>query len=179
MQATRDWNSEGKISDEELREMFRYDPEQGLVYRVANCLPQYLGVVGTLTNEGYLMVNAKGGYPKVRALLIHRLAWFLHHGQWPSHTIDHIDGNKLNNRLSNLRDVTVADNIGNNRTRKRCKLNPQLPHGVRQIRLPSGAVRYMATCSRGGVKMNRTAGTLSEAIALRKRLKREMHNDSN
>lgn len=36
----------------------------------------------------------------------HKLAWALTYGNWPEHTIDHIDKNKLNNRITNLRDVT-------------------------------------------------------------------------
>ena len=43
----------------------------------------------------------------------HRLAWLYTFGVWPSHHIDHIDGNKWNNRLANLRDVTRAVNMQN------------------------------------------------------------------
>jgi hypothetical protein len=44
------------------------------------------------------------------------------YGKWPEHVIDHIDGNKLNNRIANLRDVRLAENSQNriraNRTAK-------------------------------------------------------------
>jgi hypothetical protein len=43
----------------------------------------------------------------------HRLAWLHTHGAWPTGVIDHIDGNPLNNALSNLRDVTPAMNQHN------------------------------------------------------------------
>jgi len=35
-----------------------------------------------------------------------RLAWFLYYGDWPKHTIDHINKNSLDHRIENLRDVT-------------------------------------------------------------------------
>jgi len=41
------------------------------------------------------------------------LAWFYVKGEWPKGDIDHIDHNPLNNRWSNLRDVTHAENLRN------------------------------------------------------------------
>jgi hypothetical protein len=39
--------------------------------------------------------------------------WFLLHGQWPEHDIDHIDGNRANNRPGNLRALSRAQNMQN------------------------------------------------------------------
>jgi len=44
---------------------------------------------------------------------IHRIAWKMHYGVDPNGVIDHIDGNKLNNRIVNLRDVTQVENLYN------------------------------------------------------------------
>lgn len=60
------------------------------------------------TGNGYL----HGGLFD-RKILAHRVVWALHHGAWPGMTIDHIDGNKKNNRPSNLRDVTHRENCLN------------------------------------------------------------------
>lgn len=49
----------------------------------------------------------------------HRLAWALHHGSWPEHQIDHIDGNPDNNAIANLRAATVAQNLWNRSAYKR------------------------------------------------------------
>lgn len=46
-------------------------------------------------------------------LKVHRIAWFLYHGEWPRFTIDHINRIKNDNRISNLRDVTQFINCQN------------------------------------------------------------------
>jgi hypothetical protein len=66
---------------------------------------------GTITkgsldkSNGYLCLCVCGVQ-----LYAHRLAWFLTHGDWPTQTIDHINRDKTDNRLQNLRDVSYADN---------------------------------------------------------------------
>jgi hypothetical protein len=47
----------------------------------------------------------------------HRAAWALHYGEWPKHEIDHINGNKMDNRIENLRDVQTLEN-GKNRPKQ-------------------------------------------------------------
>ena len=43
----------------------------------------------------------------------HQVIWFMHHGAWPTQELDHIDGNKKNNRISNLRLSTRSKNLQN------------------------------------------------------------------
>lgn len=43
----------------------------------------------------------------------HRIAWLIHHGEWPKGDIDHINGDALDNRIENLRDVSHQDNNRN------------------------------------------------------------------
>lgn len=64
---------------------------------------------------------------KVYLLRQHRILWAMHAGEWPSDQIDHINGNKLDNCISNLRVVT---NQENSRNRKRNRNNTTGVTGV-------------------------------------------------
>ena len=48
-----------------------------------------------------------------RQLQGHRIAWALHYGDWPAGEIDHINGKPSDNRIINLRDVTLSVNQRN------------------------------------------------------------------
>lgn len=93
-------------------DLLQYDPSSGvLTWRVkrngrnGGVRP---GDVAGSPFKGYLAVGVDG-----QRLLAHRLAWLLYFGAWPEGSIDHIDGNKSNNRIANLRDVRHAVNLQN------------------------------------------------------------------
>ena len=67
------------------------------------------GNVITTKTKGYTMVQLiiEG---KKYYICAHRLAWFLHYETLPIHSIDHIDGDRSNNKIDNLRDVTHQQN---------------------------------------------------------------------
>jgi hypothetical protein len=50
---------------------------------------------------------------KKRLYAVHRIAWFLFYNEWPKLDIDHIDGNGLNNAITNLRHVSRRINALN------------------------------------------------------------------
>ena len=58
----------------------------------------------------YIKINYNG---KRYIIAEHRVIWALSKNQWPEHTIDHIDNNKSNNKMKNLRSATVAENNKN------------------------------------------------------------------
>ena len=64
----------------------------------------------TSDKDGYKIFSLKfeGKYYCFRE---HRALWRLHYGEWPKNVIDHINAIKDDNRLENLRDVTVAENL--------------------------------------------------------------------
>lgn len=64
---------------------------------------------GSIDAYGYLVLKIKG-----KQLKAHRIAWFLHYGSWPIGVIDHINGDRIDNRIRNLRDVSVKENNANN-----------------------------------------------------------------
>lgn len=98
------------ISAEDIRELFDYDAETGVLYwAVDRSIKTRAGdVAGGDHNQGYLRVGVN-----YNRYLIHRIVWLLCHGDWPKYAIDHIDGNKKNNRISNLRDCSQQDNLRN------------------------------------------------------------------
>lgn len=96
---------------DKLREVFDYNPETGdITYKVSRGSVKAGKVAGCLDAEGYLTIGFdKSNY---RA---HRIAYTLHHGTpvKPTEIIDHRDGNKSNNRISNLRIATQSTNCFN------------------------------------------------------------------
>ncbi len=58
--------------------------------------------------RGYLVVTFAG-----RQFLLHRLAWIIANGETPPGLIDHIDGDRSNNRIVNLRLATQSQNRAN------------------------------------------------------------------
>lgn len=64
-----------------------------------------------ITNKnaaGYLVV-----WVNKKLLRVHRIIWYMMTGQWPSKQIDHINGNRSDNRWCNLREVTHTENQQN------------------------------------------------------------------
>lgn len=55
----------------------------------------------------YIILRVKGKKYNLRG---HRFAWYLHYGELPKYHIDHIDGVRDNNKIDNLRDVTIQQN---------------------------------------------------------------------
>ena len=101
--------TESEITAEELRRILSYDPETGVFrWRVKTCLKVRVGnVAGSLNDSGYILIRCGKRY---RA---HRLAWLYVYGNWPDKLIDHINGDRKDNRITNLRVVSDTENAIN------------------------------------------------------------------
>lgn len=100
-----------------LQELLRYDSETGgFTWLIATGRRAKAGDnAGGKPNNGYLRIRIDTHLYKA-----HRLAWFYVHGFWPVNQIDHVDGNRANNCIYNLRDVT---NSVNQQNRKAAQTN--------------------------------------------------------
>lgn len=78
---------------------------------------------GYVGESGYVRVSFLG-----RDYMAHRIVFALVNGAWPDGEIDHIDGNRSNNSIENLR---VVDKTGNQRNRKKSSNNTSGVSGVR------------------------------------------------
>lgn len=97
------------VTADEIREMFRYDPETGEFQRAVTRGQWRAGqVAGTRHNQGYWQISIRG-----RTYLAHRLAWLYMTGKWPQADIDHRNGDRGDTRFSNLREATRAENKQN------------------------------------------------------------------
>lgn len=113
--------AQDKISMQFLRECFEY--RDGAIYwrnrpahhfqRPADHITFIKKSAGKAAgrddSRGYLCVKMRiKGAPV--CIAAHRIVWALHHGKWPDKFIDHINRIRKDNRIENLRDVTVAQN---------------------------------------------------------------------
>jgi hypothetical protein len=100
------------IDRNKLMSALRYDQQTGLFERIISIGGKAAGTIaGTPTADGYIKIRYGG-----KRYFAHRLAWFYVYGEFPKHDIDHINGIRSDNRISNLRDVS---NIVNSQNRKK------------------------------------------------------------
>lgn len=93
-----------------LRSVLDYNPITGVfVWKVRSSARTYPGdVAGCKDKEGYRVIKFQR-----RVYFAHRLAWLYVYGEWPKAKTDHINGDKADNRIDNLRDVTQSQNMQN------------------------------------------------------------------
>lgn len=106
-----------ELTQKRLQELLRYDSNTGDFYwkvQTNSRAPIGAKAGANTVSLGYRSINVDK--KKYKA---HNLVWFYFHGTFPSNVIDHINGNSLDNRIENLRDVTQQQNTWNIRNPKR------------------------------------------------------------
>ena len=91
-----------RSTEDVLKDLYTYDPQTGQIFLGS-------GTKGWVNKNGYTYITT----PLGKKFLAHRLAWLLYYGSWPEGNIDHINRDKSDNRIDNLRDVTQSENLLN------------------------------------------------------------------
>ena len=134
-------------TQERLRALFSYQDGQ-LFWKSGSGKAMAGDPVGQLTRDGYIKTGLD--YSEYR---VHRLIWKWHYGTEPN-VLDHINGERHDNRIENLEPVTSRENINRGFDRR-----SGLPRGVRQM-----GESYQARIYTEGKRLHLgTYGTIEEA----------------
>ena len=110
-------------SPDTLRQLLRYVPETGKLFwrerpreffstdmqhMLWNTARAHKPALTAMNGHGYLHGKFFG-----KMILAHRAAWVIYHGEWPNGQLDHINRNRADNRIANLRSVTSSENAQN------------------------------------------------------------------
>ena len=99
------------VTQDQVRKLLDYDQDTGVfTWRSFRNGRAVESAIAGCKGSGYVHIKIYG-----RSYLAHRLAWLYVHGEFPDCLIDHIDSDRSNNRISNLRKATF---IGNGQNRK-------------------------------------------------------------
>lgn len=99
------------LTPELVRTLLSVDPSDGKIYWLVSHgrwahLPA--GELAGCLRGGYRYIHIQG-----KNHFGHRLSWLMSYGEWPATTLDHINGDRDDNRIENLRLATVTENNQN------------------------------------------------------------------
>lgn len=98
------------FTPEDMRKRFAYDPSTGdLTWKIAFANVKVGDMAGWINkSSGYRIIKIRK-----RDFRVHRIIFAIMTGQWPAECIDHINGDRSDNRWSNLREATNTQNLWN------------------------------------------------------------------
>ena len=104
---------------EKARELLNYNPNTGeLTWKESTKGRGHVhkkgDLVGCINGNGYYTTSVTL-YKKSKALQCHRIAWFIYYGYLPNN-IDHINMDRVDNKIANLRDCTNQENMMNRKS---------------------------------------------------------------
>lgn len=152
-----------------LRAALAYNQETGefrwKVRRSANAKAG--SVAGSTDSSGHRQIKFE-----TKTYLAHRLAWVMTHGRWPEMEIDHVNRDRTDNRLINLRECSHAENSKNR------NIYASNTSGTTGVHWDRNAKRWIAYI--GGGREKRHLGCFSSieaAAAARSAAEKEVYGD--
>src|SRR5574341_371610 len=131
------------ITADRLKQLLHYEPGTGLFTRKVSVPGSKAGTfAGYPDRYGYIRLRVDGKH-----YLAHRLAWLFFYEEWPVSGVDHINGQRSDNRLCNLRDVNASLNQQN---RKRAQKNSTTE--FLGVTFEKRTQKYLAQISAGGTR---------------------------
>lgn len=126
------------IEQEELKDNFHYDPETGIWTNLKNRGKSKLGKEADYyASDGYKIIWYKNKHYRA-----HVLAWVYMYDEHPN-IIDHINGKRDDNRLCNLRNVTMSINLQNQKKSHPRKTYSDIPGVLYEKRKNVYRIRLM------------------------------------
>lgn len=156
------------ITHSDLVALMSYDPDTGIMrWREYKYPRREDRAVGFTHLEGYVCTKIKR-----RTYKLHRLAWFYVHAEWPPDQVDHINGDRADNRIANLRLATQSQN------RTNAAVNRDNRLGIRGVRRQANNHRYEARITHAGkqIFLGRFL-TVEEAVAARTAAETRFHKE--
>jgi len=149
------------ITQEYLKSIITYNPDTGIFVRKNGRIPKYVG------KNGYMQISIQ--YKKY---YLHRLAWLYMYGFMPEKEIDHINGNKSDNRICNLREATRTQNRHNTKVSKRNK------SGHKNISLHTTSKLWRVVMYKNGTTVvNKYFKEIDDAIDFSKKMRKEIYGN--
>lgn len=106
-----------KFIEEDLtlvKDLLDYDPKTGnFIWKLSVSKNKAGTPAGSIRKDGYVKIQINR-----RPIKAHRIAWAIHYNQWPDEEIDHINGDRSDNSIVNLRLATRDQNNHNRRPQK-------------------------------------------------------------
>lgn len=149
-------------SPEVLRQLLRYEPDTGKLFwkertedlftsRHRSPKSYMNGWNAKYAGKQAFTAKHNAGYRSgaifERLFLAHRVCYAIHFGKWPENHIDHVNGDRADNRIDNLRDVTVSQN------RKNVSISGNNSSGFGGVYLQKRTGRWVAETKVSGKKI--------------------------
>jgi hypothetical protein len=162
-------NHDKSLSLDEIRDFFVVNPNTGEVFWKERGMGRHRNKpAGCFVGPGYRKIGLRreGKYVQFYA---HHIVWTYVNGEWPSMTIDHINGDKGDNRIINLRLASYSEQAANTLVRKTNAINTKWVSKRKYRDLYQGSVWF------GKTRKQRYFKTKEEAYAWASATAKQLH----